>query len=146
MSHCINTENNRIVRAVIIFLILIASIATEVAAETCMSIRSSIRWNSMVVEVNTFYLPLKTRNPYSFVGGRGFDYLARFESTLNSGNEIELKTLLAGTSDACNITRPMVHTPNAGDYIDAGNLICGRDEYHLSLQFIEILNLNKDCQ
>ncbi len=88
---------------------------------------------------------MKTRGPRSFIGGRGFDYLVRFETELNSDGKLVLQTEFLSTKRSCTEVDKLEHIPVAGEQIQAGFLSCGQDRYQLVLDIYDIVKKPSNC-
>ncbi|MCG8379626.1 MAG: hypothetical protein MI865_09155 [Proteobacteria bacterium] len=129
----------------LIMLVLAISTPSPAWSEQCLNIGATVKWNGLPVEVITLLLPFTTRGPRSFVGGRGFDFSARFETEINSDGKVVLKSLLSGTRDLCNDKSAMTHILESVTQLNAGYITCGENRYHLLLDVRGISESYDSC-
>ena len=116
-----------------IVLVLLVQAAPPVRAEQCLDIWASVEWNDLPIHAITLMLPVETRSPRIFRGGRGFDHVVRFETELGSGGEVLLGSTLVGPPGRCEGHLEGSQSLTIGDQLDVGMIMCGADRYRLRL-------------
>lgn len=128
-----------------VILIMVLSSPSLVWSEECLDLWAVVKWNGLPVEVISVSLPMTTKGPKSFVGGKGFDFYARFETERNSDGKVVLKSSLSGTKDDCKDKSTVTNTLEKVAKFDAGYIICGHDQFHLILDYRGISGNEKSC-